>query len=166
MGQLRLNRPKNAKGEQRYHQGYYVLRNPDKYIGDPSNIMYRSSWERKFCTFCDINPNVIKWGSEVSAIPYIGPDGKQHKYHIDFYIETPTPNSDVYKKMLVEVKPSNECLPPKKPQKMTAKAMESYEYALKMYQKNLYKWQAAKQYAIDRGMQFVIVNENHLDKIR
>ncbi|MFM2010951.1 MAG: hypothetical protein RLZZ479_1342, partial [Bacteroidota bacterium] len=28
-----------------YRQGYYVLNNPDKYIGDPTKIIYRSSWE-------------------------------------------------------------------------------------------------------------------------
>lgn len=162
---LRLNRPKNAKGEQKYHQGHYIIRNPEKYIGDISSCVYRSSWERKFCAYCDVNPNILKWGSEVSTVPYIGPDNRPHKYHIDFYLEMPDP-SGVNKKLLVEVKPSNECRPPKAPEKMTAKAMESYEYSLKMYQKNLYKWQAAKQYAIDRGMQFVIVNENHLDKIK
>ena len=165
MNNARPNRPKNAKGEVKYHQGYYQLRNPEKYIGNPNSIVYRSGWERKFCAYCDINPNIVKWGSEVSTVPYIGPDGRSHNYHIDFYLEMPDP-SGVNKKMLVEVKPSNECRPPKAPEKMTAKALESYEYSLKMYQKNLYKWQAAKQYAADRGMQFVIVNEQHLDKIK
>lgn len=158
--------PKNAKGELRYHQGYYELKNPTKYIGDPSHIVFRSSWERKFCAFCDINPNILKWGSEVATIPYIGPDQKQHMYHIDFYIEMPGDRPEMNKKILVEVKPSNEIQQPKKPEKATAKALESYEYSLKMYQKNLYKWTAAKQYAQDRGMQFMIVTENHLDKIK
>lgn len=158
--------PKNAKGEMRYNQGYYQLQNAEKYIGDPSQIVFKSSWERKFCTYCDINPNILKWGSEVATIPYIGPDQKTHRYHIDFYIETANHETGVNNKILVEVKPHGETLMPKPPTKSTAKAMESYEYSLKMYQKNLYKWAAAKQYAIERGMKFMIITENQLDKIK
>ncbi len=165
MNNARPHFPKNAKGELRYHQGYYVLNNPEKYIGDPSHIVFRSSWERKFCSFCDLNPNVLKWGSEVATIPYIGPDQKQHRYHIDFYFES-AGNDGVNKKILVEVKPSSEVQAPKKPNNVTAKTLESYEYALKMYQKNLYKWTAAKQYAADRGMEFMIVTENLLSRIK
>ena len=35
--------------------------NPQKYQGDPENIICRSSWERKFCNYCDTNPNILKW---------------------------------------------------------------------------------------------------------
>ena len=112
-----------------------------------------------------MNPNILKWGSEVAVIPYMGPDNKQHRYHIDYYIEVPQ-ESGINRKILIEVKPSNETRMPNKPNKTTAKAMESYEYSLKMYQKNIYKWAAAKQYAIDRGMQFMIITEKQLSKIK
>lgn len=161
---LRLNRPTNANGQQRYQQGIYQIQNPHKYIGDINDCKYRSSWEKKFCTYCDLNPKVKRWGSEVSKVPYIGYDNNKHVYHIDFYVEIED-ETETGKKMLVEVKPSTECKPPKKPNRITAKSLESYEYSLKMYQKNILKWQAARQYALDRGMQFVIVNENHLAKL-
>ena len=37
----------------RFHQGKYKLRNPQKYKGDVSNCIYRSSWEYKFYVYCD-----------------------------------------------------------------------------------------------------------------
>lgn len=30
-----------------YKQGIYSLKNPQKYKGDPYNVVYRSSWELK-----------------------------------------------------------------------------------------------------------------------
>ena len=37
---------------------------PRKYKGNPDNIICRSSWERKFCKWCDLNENIMEWGSE------------------------------------------------------------------------------------------------------
>ena len=42
----------------------YHPERPEKYVGDAKNIICRSSWERKFCRWCDLNENIIKWGSE------------------------------------------------------------------------------------------------------
>ena len=42
-----------------FKQGYYNPINPQKYIGEHP-IIYRSSWERKFCHWCDHNEEVIK----------------------------------------------------------------------------------------------------------
>lgn len=150
----------------KYQQGYYQLQNPDKYIGNPAEIVFRSSYERRFCFYCDLNPRIKKWGSEVSSVPYQDPEGKVRQYHIDFYMELDVGNSDMYKKLLVEVKPLHETAAPQKPGKLTPKQMQNYTYALKMYQKNLCKWTAAKQYAIDRGMEFIIVTEKHLNMIK
>ena len=129
-------------------------------------IIFRSSYERRFCFYCDLNPRVKKWGSEISSVPYKDPDGKERQYHVDFYIELETANPEMDKKMLIEVKPQHETAPPKKPGKITTKTAENYTYALKAYQKNLCKWSAAKQYATDRGMEFVIVTEKHLNMIK
>ena len=46
------------------YKGKYRPHNPQKYIGDPSNIIYRSMWERKCMKYFDNNPSVIKWSSE------------------------------------------------------------------------------------------------------
>ena len=32
---------------------------PRKYKGNPNNIICRSSWERKFCNWCDKNENIV-----------------------------------------------------------------------------------------------------------
>ena len=37
---------------------------PRKYKGNPNNIICRSSWERKFCRYCDLNENILEWGSD------------------------------------------------------------------------------------------------------
>ena len=61
---------------------------PRKYKGDPNNIICRSSWERKFCRWCDLNESILEWGSEEFWIPYLSPvDNKVHRYFPDFIIK-------------------------------------------------------------------------------
>ena len=55
------------------YQGKYRPSFPRKYKGDPTNIIYRSSWEYKFMKWCDITPSIEEWGSEEIIIPYISP---------------------------------------------------------------------------------------------
>ena len=45
------------------YKGKYKPKNRSKYKGDPTKIVYRSLWERRFMVYCDENPNVIKWAS-------------------------------------------------------------------------------------------------------
>ena len=61
------------------YKGKYKPHNPQKYIGDPSNIIYRSMWERKCMKYFDNNPSVIKWSSEELAIPYYDSLGKKYE---------------------------------------------------------------------------------------
>ena len=60
---------------------------PKKYKGDITNIICRSTWEKKFCHYCDLNENVIEWGSEEFFIPYRAPDGKTRRYFPDFIMK-------------------------------------------------------------------------------
>ena len=46
------------------YKGKYQPRNPQKYVGDSTNIIYRSLWERKFMIYCDTNDNVLEYASE------------------------------------------------------------------------------------------------------
>jgi hypothetical protein len=46
------------------YKGKYYPSHPKKYKGDSSNIIYRSLWERKFMVYCDMNENILEWGSE------------------------------------------------------------------------------------------------------
>ena len=41
-------------------QGYFRPQQPDRYMGDPSQIIYRSSWEYKFLKWLDSSPSVLK----------------------------------------------------------------------------------------------------------
>lgn len=156
----------------KYHSGFYKLLNEKKYITDPNKIVYRSSLELKFCNFVDKNSKVLKWGSEVVGVPYIGSDGKPHTYYIDFYVEVANPNNPAgYDRILVEVKPSVEAerviknQPPQKPVKSTPTSLRNWEYAILEFYKNKRKWCAAKEYARIKGMIFVIVTEKTLNQL-
>ena len=56
-------------GTMAYKSKYNPI-NTRKYMGDPTNIVCRSMWERKMCKYLDTNQNVLRWGSEEIAIPY------------------------------------------------------------------------------------------------
>ena len=59
------------------YKGRYQPTYPRKYKGDYTKVIYRSLWERKFMVYCDLNENILEWGSEEIAIPYLSPiDGK------------------------------------------------------------------------------------------
>jgi len=77
-----------ARTKQKFVQGIYYPRRPEKYKGDVKNIIYRSSWELQFMTFCDNSPSIIEWASEEIAIPYVKPTDKRvHYYYLDFWIK-------------------------------------------------------------------------------
>ena len=100
---------------------------PQKYQGDPNNIICRSSWERRFCNYCDTNPNILRWASEEFSIPYVSPvDNRIHRYFPDFLIEVKEESGKI-KKYVVEVKPEKQTLPPKQGKRAT----KSYIYEAK-----------------------------------
>jgi hypothetical protein len=145
-----------------YKQGYYKLVNPQKYLGDPHKIIFRSSWEKRFATYCDHNDRILAWSSEPMQIPYLNPlDGVVKPYNVDFYVRVQT--DEGYKEFIVEVKPSRQLQIPNKPSgRITEKKMTSYTNAMKTYLVNLSKFKAAKEYALSRGWEFVVVTENFI----
>ena len=54
-------------------QGKFRPKNPEKYKGDPTNIIYRSSWELTVFKYLDTNSSILKWASEEIFIPYRHP---------------------------------------------------------------------------------------------
>jgi len=71
------------------YSGLFKPKNPQKYVGDPTNIVYRSSWECKVMSWLDRNPSIISWASEELIIPYKSPvDNRFHRYFPDFYIKS------------------------------------------------------------------------------
>ena len=45
------------------YQGRFKPKNPTKYMGDPTNIIYRSGWELKLMSYLDTHVNVLQWSS-------------------------------------------------------------------------------------------------------
>jgi hypothetical protein len=134
------------------YSGRYRPTNPGKYKGDPSKIIYRSLWERQVFKFLDENDDVVKWASEEVIIPYIcKTDGKPHRYFVDLMIQLKA--GDVY---LVEIKPKNQTVPPKKSSRKTKR----YVTEVLTYIKNESKWEAAKEYCKDRGYSFQVWTED------
>ena len=71
----------------KFAQGKYVIKNPDKYVGNKIPT-YRSSWEWHFMRFCDLDERILKWASEAVQIPYRCPlTGKRTVYVLDFFIQ-------------------------------------------------------------------------------
>ena len=116
----------------------YKPENPRKYKGDYRNIICRSSWERKFCRWCDLNESILEWGSEEFFIPYRSPDGRVRRYFPDFIMKVKETNGEV-KTYVIEVKPLKQTRPPKKRKRVT----KSYIYECTTYAVNQAKWKAA-----------------------
>lgn len=136
----------------------YKPSNPKKYKGDYNNIICRSSWERKFCRWCDLNESVISWGSEEFCVPYISPvDNKIHRYFPDFIVKIKE-QTGLIKTYVIEIKPKKQTKPPIKKSKVT----KSYIYECKTYAVNEAKWKAAKEWCADRMLEFKIITEDEL----
>ena len=43
------------------YKGKYRPKNPQKYKGDPTTIVYRSLWERNTFRWIDANPDIVEW---------------------------------------------------------------------------------------------------------
>ena len=140
------------------YKGKYQPSYPKKYKGDPTNIIYRSLWERKFMVYCDNNQNILEWGSEEIVVPYRSPlDNRYHRYFPDFYIKV-RESSGKIKKMIIEIKPQRQCIEPKVQKRKT----KAYIYEVVEYAKNQAKWKAAEEWCLDRGYEFKVLTESDL----
>lgn len=146
----------------KYKQGKFIPRNPEKYIGNFNDIIYRSSWEFKVMHWFDSNSQVLNWSSETVIIPYISPiDNRAHRYFVDFKVKIKN-NQGQVTTYLVEVKPEAQTVPPAAPKKITEKSKMRYINESKTYGVNAAKWEAATKFAKDRGFQFIILTERQL----
>ncbi len=140
------------------YKGKYRPSYPQKYKGNPTNIIYRSLWERHFMKYCDNNSNILEWGSEEIVLPYISPiDNRVHRYFPDFYIKVKENNGKI-KKYIIEIKPKRQCMEPKVQQKKT----KGYIYEVYEYVRNQAKWKAAEEWCKDRKWEFKVLTENEL----
>ena len=142
------------------YKGKYQPTNPKKYKGNPSQVIYRSLWERKFMVYCDNNDNILEWGSETVIITYVSPwDGKVHRYFPDFIIKAKQSDGKI-KNFIIEVKPKYQCKsPPENPKRKTRKWFND----VKNWTINQAKWKSANEFCIDNGMEFKILTEDQLN---
>ena len=138
------------KRNKKYKQGFLnknMLKNPDKFLNKNGVSIYRSSFELKFSKWCDLNENVKYWSSEEIQIKYLNPlDNKIHTYYPDFFI---TINE---KKYIIEIKPYNETIKPKK-----TKYKQYKNFII-----NKTKWKYTKEYCKKNGFEFKIITEKDL----
>jgi hypothetical protein len=108
--------------------------------------------------FCDTNESVVQWGSEEVVIPYKSPiDGRYHRYFVDFIVKVKDKEGKI-RTQLVEVKPKKQCKPPEKKSRIT----KAYIREVKDWGVNSAKWEAASNFAENRGWKFIILTEDHL----
>lgn len=159
-------------------------KDPDKYIGDLTKIIFRSSWELKFMKYCDNFSSIIKWSSEPIPIPYYSPiDEKMHKYNVDFYMRYVMEDGQE-KDYIVEIKPLRDTVRPNKPlrgqayteaynlwkeKKIPNKPTKETIISIKYYNKDMRtfiinnaKFNAASAFGKDRGMEFLVLSEDFL----
>lgn len=155
-------------GNSRFYSGYYKIQNSKKYIGNPVDIVYRSSWEYKFMIYCDLNEGVLKWGSEVFKIPYIDRMGHNRVYIPDFYIETRDINNDgLMNRFLIEIKPDKETREPIIPSgNISEKKLKNLEYEIGVWQKNKYKWTYTIEWCKNRDITFTLLTEFHINQLK
>lgn len=144
------------------YKGFFRPRNPEKYKGDPTNIVYRSRWELMCMMRYDEHPDVIEWGSEEISIPYISPlDNRIHRYYPDFFVKKRDPDGNIVYD-LVEVKPFKETQPPVIQEGNKAKRNRRYINEVMKWGVNSAKWKAAENYCADRGWNFIKITEREL----
>jgi len=142
-----------------YIQGKYSPKNPQKYVGDSTNIFARSSWERKAMIFFDMNPSILKWSSEEIIVPYFDPStGRNRRYFPDFAIVVKTKTGEI-ERILVEVKPFAQTKPPERKTKVTKR----YITEVSEYMKNQAKWQYATEWCKQNGFtKFMVLTEKDI----
>jgi len=139
------------------YKGKYKIKNPDKYLGNPSKVVFRSLWERNAFRWCETNPKVKLWNSEEVVVPYkYQVDKKLHRYYVDLLVQMD--NKETY---LIEIKPKAQTQPPKKRSRKTKK----YINEQLTYIKNQDKWEAADQYARHKGWKFQVWTEETLKNL-
>jgi hypothetical protein len=145
-------------GSNMAYKGPFQPKNPAKYKGDPTKIIYRSRWELMVMQRLDSHPDVLQWSSEEVVIPYVSPiDNRYHRYFMDFYMKRKNKQGKI-EEILIEVKPLAQTKPPTVQNKPTKR----YITEVQTWGVNSAKWEAAREYCKNRGWQFQIITEKEL----
>lgn len=142
----------------RFKQGYFKPVNPEKYAGDPTDIVYRSGLEKRYMMYFDTNPSILKWAVEEIVVPYVSPlDNAPHRYFPDFIVKLRDKNGQI-NTLMIEIKPSKEREKPVKGNKSNRKFMEE----VAVYAVNQAKWKYAQNFCEKNNMQFVVLTEQEI----
>lgn len=176
------HKPVEHSDKVKFQQGYYSPIHPEKCL--TTKNIYRSSWERLFMQYCDLNENVVRWASEPVGIPYLNPvanmkycvkqglnpndphNWKRSMYYTDFWIELKDNITGNIKRIFIEIKPYKETQQPQ-PIKENASMKEhkAYNRSAEIYLVNQAKWVAAKKYFESKGAEFMVMTEKTLQKL-
>ena len=142
----------------KFIQGIFTPSNLQKYKGSLP-IIYRSSLELKAFRNMDSNDNIISWGSESVVVPYHYPfNNTIRRYFVDIVALLKNPSTGALKKLLIEIKPHRQTLPP---QPSKNKSQKTSIYETQQYIINQCKWNAAKEWAAKKGYTFLILTEKN-----
>ena len=140
------------------YKGRFTPKYPQKYKGDPTNIIFRSLWERRVMRDLDENTNVLSWQSEELFIRYYDPTTMKYRRYFPDFVVTVRQKDGNIKTLMLEVKPKNQTIEPK----IQTKKTKRYITEVTTWATNQAKWQAAREYCLDRGWDFKIITEDHL----
>ena len=138
--------------KQRWAQGKFKIKNPQKYLGNKVPT-YRSSWENRFMLFCDQDPRILHWQSEPMVIPYQDPfTGKKRKYTPDFFIVYNDKHGNRQTE-LIEVKPKNQT---------AVKFAGRSKPRQKIAAINEAKYRSAQQFCDEKGLTWRVLTEQDI----
>ena len=145
----------------------YNPTNKGKYKGEYP-IIARSSWEFEFMTYLDHHPDVAEWASEPVKIPYTNPlptkrnpDGNGQSIYIPDFLVTFLDKAGNQRTKLIEIKPLSQAA------ESRGRSSNATD-VIRM--KNEAKWGAANQWAMRRGVDFLVLTEadlfaNHVNRV-
>lgn len=167
----------------KFKQSYYHPDHPEKCITQINEC--RSSWEQKFCWWCDHNPNILHWASEPIGIKYLDPaanieycmkhninpqdphNWKMRTYYVDFWIEEQDMLTGELVRTFIEVKPYHETIEPKPIlANASLKEHKAYNKAALTYITNKAKWDTAERVFAERGCKFKVITEKDLKDLK
>ena len=102
--------------------------------------------------FCDNNPNVVNWGSEVLRIPYRNPITKKNTIYIPDFIVSYVDRNGRPHTEVIEIKPLKESV-----MERARSPRDKIMLAI-----NMAKWQAAQAFCANNNMVFRLVTEQQL----
>jgi hypothetical protein len=145
------------------YKGKFIPKNPQKYIGNAQNIIYRSSWELKLMKIFDSTTDIIEWSSEEIFVPYYNPvDKRMRRYFPDFVIKRKSKTTNNIDVIMIEVKPHKQTSPPTVKARTSSQRSRKFISEAVTYAINSHKWAAARKFCEERGWKFQIMTEHEL----